>query len=97
MLPDDFPLPPGTKLTTSETPFDGQVVIEGAVPGGLADTAAFFGDELEDAGYAEGRGDSEPGEMESTFTGTEFRGGWRVNDIPGCKGAAKLTIVLFQL
>jgi hypothetical protein len=97
MLPEDFPLPPGTKLTATETPFEGQSVIEGAVPGGLGDAAAFFGDELEDAGYAEGRGDSEPGEMESTFTGKEFRGGWRVNDIPGCEGASKLTLILIRL
>jgi hypothetical protein len=96
-LPDDFPLPPGTKLTASRTPFEGQAVIEGAVPGGLEDVAAFFGDELEDAGYAAGRGESEAGEMEALFTGREVRGGWRVNDIPGCKGASKLTLVLFRL
>ena len=97
LLPDDFPLPPGTKLTASRTPFEGQVVIEGAVPGGLEDSAAFFGDELEDAGYATGRRDAEPGEMESLFTGKEFRGGWRVNDIPGCEGASKLTLVVIRL
>ena len=97
LLPDDFPLPPGTKLTGHKTPFEGQSVIEGAVPGGLADAAAFFGDELEGAGYAAGRRDSEPGEMESLFTGKELRGGWRVNTIPDCEGASKLTIVVFRL
>jgi hypothetical protein len=97
LLPDDFPLPPGTKLTASRTPFEGQGVIEGAVPGGLEDSAAFFGDELEDAGYAVGRGESEPGEMESLFTGKQLRGGWRVNEIPDCEGASKLTLVLFRL
>jgi hypothetical protein len=97
LLPDDFPLPPGTKLTATETPFEGQSVIEGAVPGGLQDAAAFFADQLEDAGYAEGRRDSEPGEVESLFTGKKLRGGWRVNDIPDCKGASKLTIVLIRL
>ena len=98
LLPDDFPLPPGTKLTASRTPFEGQVVIEGAVPGGLEDSAAFFGDELEDAGYATGRRDAEAGEMESEslFTGENIRGGWRVNEIPDCDGASKLTLVLFS-
>jgi hypothetical protein len=97
VLPGDFPLPPGTKLTASRTPFEGQGVIEGAVPGGLEDAAAFFGDELEDAGYAAGRRDSEPGEVESLFTGESLRGGWRVNDIPDCEGASKLTLVLIRL
>jgi hypothetical protein len=97
LLPDDFPLPPGTKLSASETPFEDQAVIEGAVPGGLADAAAFFDDELEDAGYAAGRRDSERGEMEALFTGKEFRGGWRVNDIPGCEGASKLTLIMIRL
>ena len=97
LLPDDFPLPPGTKLTKSRKPFEGQGVIEGAVPGGLDDTADFFGDELEDAGYAAGRRDSEPGEVESLFTGKELRGGWRVNEIPDCEGASKLTLVLIRL
>jgi hypothetical protein len=97
LLPQDFPLPPGTKLTMSRTPFEGQGVIEGAVPGGLDDAAEFFGDELEDAGYAAGRRDSEPGEVESLFTGKSLRGGWRVNDIPNCDGASKLTLVLIRL
>jgi hypothetical protein len=97
LLPQDFPLPPGTKLTTGRTPFEGQAVIEGAVPGGLDDAAEFFDDELEDAGYAAGRRDSEPGEVESLFTGKSLRGGWRVNDIPNCDGASKLTLVLIRL
>lgn len=97
LLPADFPLPPGTKLTASKTPFEGQGVIEGSVPGGLEDAAAFFDDELEDAGYASGRRDSEPGEVESLFTGKELRGGWRVNDIPDCEGASKLTLVVIRL
>jgi hypothetical protein len=97
LLPADFPLPPGTRLTTSRTPFEGQAVIEGAVPGGLDAAAEFFGDELEEAGYAAGRRDSEPGEVESLFTGKDLRGGWRVNDIPKCEGASKLTLVLIRL
>jgi hypothetical protein len=97
LLPKDFPLPPGTKLTTSRTPFEGQGVIEGAVPGGLDAAAEFFGDELEDAGYAAGRRDSEPGEVESLFTGKSLRGGWRVNVIPNCEGASRLTLVLIRL
>jgi len=97
LLPDDFPLPPGARLTASKTPFEGQGVIEGAVPGSIDDAAAFFDDELEDAGYAAGRGDSEPGEAESLFTGKELRGGWRVNEIPNCEGASKLTLVVIRL
>jgi hypothetical protein len=97
ILPDGFPLPPGTKLTSSREPFEDQAIIEGAVPGGLDDAADFFGDELEDAGYEAGRRDREPGEVETLFTGTNLRGGWRVNEIPNCHGASKLTLVLVRL
>jgi hypothetical protein len=97
LLPADFPLPPGTRLTSSRLPFEDQAIVEGVTPGGLDVAADFFGDELEDAGYAAGRRDAEPGERESLFTGHDLRGGWRVNDIPGCKGASKLTLVLIRL
>ena len=35
--------------------------------------------------------------MESLFTGKEVRGGWRVNEIPDCEGASKLTLVVIRL
>jgi hypothetical protein len=97
VLPDGFPLPPGTKLTSSREPFEDQAIIEGTVPGSLDDAADFFGDELEDAGYEPGRRDRESGEIETLFTGSGLRGGWRVNEIPDCEGASKLTLVLVRL
>jgi hypothetical protein len=96
-LPESFPLPPGTKLTKRETPFEGQAVIEGVVPASLEEAAGFFEAELEASGFQPGRRESEPGEVEGLFTGKELRGGWRVNAIDGCEGASKLTLVVIRL
>jgi len=94
-LPEDLPLPPGTVLRSQQRPFPGQLVVRGVVPASIEDAASFFVDELENAGYALGRGDAEPGEREALFTGHGFRGGWRVNAIPNCE-AVNLTLVVIR-
>ena len=95
-LPDDLPLPPGTVLRSVQRPFPGQLIVRGAVPDDIGGAASFFESELPDAGYRLGRGDAEPGERESLFTGDEVRGGWRVNKIPRCDGAVTVTVVVIR-
>jgi hypothetical protein len=95
-VPAGFPLPPGTVVTQEQQPFEGQVVVRGFVPGELGAAADFFRGELPDAGYELGRGDAEPGEAESLFTGEGVRGGWRVNAIPNCAGAVRLLLVFVR-
>lgn len=95
-LPDDFPLPPGTVLISSERPHAGQVVVRGVAPGELEAAADFFRKELVADGYDLGRSDSEAGEVESLFTGNRTRGGWRVNQIPRCPGAVRVFVVLVR-
>jgi hypothetical protein len=82
-------------FTKTETPVSGQAIVTGLVPGGLEDTRSFYEDSLEDAGYREGRGESEPGEAEATFTGPDSRGSWRANEIPDCD-AVLLTLVVVK-
>lgn len=95
-LPADFPLPPGTVITSSATPYPGQLLIGAVIPGELGDTASFFSTQLPAAGYEVGRGDSEQGESEAPFTGNGFRGKWKVNGIADCPGAVTLTLVLIE-
>jgi hypothetical protein len=92
-FPPDFPLPSGTVLTSAESPFEGQLVLSGAVPGDLQDAAAFFNRALPESGYEVGIGDAEGVESEAPFTGNGYRGKWRVNGIPDCP-AVRLTLVL---
>jgi hypothetical protein len=91
----DLPLPPGTVLTSSESPFEGQIVVLGLVPADLQETASFFNDTLPDHGYRVGIGDAEGNESEAPFTGNGYRGKWRVNSIPDC-AAVRLTLVLIE-
>ena len=95
-LPQSLTVPPGTVFTQIETPFPGQSVVSGLSPGDLEQTRSFYEERLEDAGYSQGRGESEPGEVEALFTGNDVRGGWRANAIPGCDGAVRLTLVVVR-
>ena len=83
-------------FTGSETPFEGQAVVSGVSPGDLDSVRAFYNDRLDDAGYRQGLGESEPGETEALFTGRGVRGGWRANTIPECDGAVRLTLVVVR-
>jgi hypothetical protein len=94
-LPIDFPLPPGTGVISSESPFANQLVVLGVVPGELQDAASFFNETLPDHGYQVGIGDAEGTESEAPFTGNGYRGRWRVNAIPDC-AALRLTLVLIE-
>lgn len=94
-LPLDFPLPAGTRIVSSDSPYANQLVVLGLVPGDLQDAAAFFNETLPDHGYQVGIGDAEGTESEAPFTGNGYRGRWRVNAIPDC-AALRLTLVLIE-
>jgi hypothetical protein len=95
-LPAKLPIPPGTLFTRVETPFAGQSIVSGVSPGSLGSVRSFFNEKLDEAGYQQGRGESEPGETEALFSGRGERGGWRANAIPRCEGAVRLTLVLVK-
>lgn len=95
-LPSDFPLPPGTVITSSGMPYPGQLLIGGVIPFDIQNAAEFFVDELPRAGYELGRGDSEQGEAEAPFTGHGVRGKWKVNGILNCSQAVTLTLVVIE-
>jgi hypothetical protein len=93
-LPERLPVPPGTLFTRVEVPFENQSIVSGVSPGGLDSIRSFYGEKLDETGFQEGRGESEPGETEALFSGHGVRGGWRANVIPGCEGAVRLTLVV---
>lgn len=96
-LPPDLPIPPGTRFLAAGTPFPGQLLVTAHTPGTLADVRSYFDEELEDAGYKQGRTESEAGvEIEALFSGRGVRGGWTARVIPDCDGAAYLTVVVFR-
>ncbi len=94
-LPVEFPLPPGTAIVSTASPFPTQVVVLGLVPGDFQSAASFFNENLPSHGYETGIGDSEGSESEAPFTGNGYRGKWRVNSIPDC-AAVRLTLVLIE-
>jgi hypothetical protein len=94
-LPARFPLPAGTAIAASAVPRAGELIVSGAVPGGLQAAADFMRDELGARGYVVSRGDAEPGEAEAPFFGHGLRGKWKLNEIVACR-AVKLTLVLLR-
>jgi hypothetical protein len=95
-LPVRFPLPAGTVITSSETLYETQVVVLGVIPADLQEASSFFNGTLPEHGYEVGIGDSEGNESEAPFTGNGYRGRWRVNEIPDCPAAVRLTLVLIE-
>lgn len=94
-LPSNFPLPPGTVITSAESPHPTQLVIAGVIPADLQDATAFFNEMLPERGYKLGVGDAEGNESEAPFTGNGYRGKWRVNQLIDCP-ALTLTLVLIE-
>lgn len=94
-LPVQFPLPPGTVISSVDSPHPSQLVVAGVIPADLQDAASFFTKALPEHGYQVGVGDAEGTESEAPFTGNGYRGKWRVNEIPDCS-ALKLTLVLIE-
>ncbi len=96
-LPADLPLPPGTVFTSSETPYQSQLLVKGVIPTDTAGARKFFTEKLPASGYRLGRGDAEPPlEAESLFGGKGIRGAWRVNSIPNCADAVTLTLTVID-
>ncbi len=58
--------------------------------------AAFSAPELLRAGYGLGRGDQEPGEAESAFSGNGWNGGFRIATVMGCDEMTDWVRVMFS-
>lgn len=93
-FPNDFPLPPGTVITSGQRTEKGVNVVSGFIPMEFKNVVAFFQSKLPAAGYQLLEGDAEMDEAESTFSGQGLHGKWRVNGILNCPGAATLTITV---
>jgi hypothetical protein len=94
----NFPFPPGLRPiragSLNNNPNYVQVI--GYVPLTLQDGVRYVLNEFPKAGYILGRGDSESGEAEATFTGNGWRGGFRMNVLPTCPGMTIWLIVVIK-
>lgn len=70
------------------------MTVEALVPGEIRDVAEGLLDDLPQAGYELGEGDSEEHEAESHFTGKGFAGFFKLNTVGGCEGANTFAVVL---
>lgn len=96
-FPNNFPLPPGTLITSSHRTERGVNVVGGFIPMEFKNVVAFFQSKLPAAGYQLLEGDAEMDEAESTFSGHGFHGKWKINGILNCPGAVTLTIAMSKL
>jgi hypothetical protein len=94
-FPTSVPLPPGTVVTFADAQSLAAFISANA-PGDLDSVRDFMLDELERAGFRNGRGDSEPGEVEAPFTGNGYRGQWRANVMRDCDGAVTLKVIVID-
>jgi hypothetical protein len=91
-IPDSFPFPDGTRITSVLTQPD-YVVVDGFVPQRLKTAAAFFRREVPRAGFELSETEIEEDEADSLYSGHGVsRGSWRVFEIPACPEAVNLTV-----
>ena len=95
-FPSQFPLPPGTVLTSTRPTAGGGTYVAGYAPGTLQDVARFFVDELPKSGFTLGIGDSEPWEAESAFSGHGYEGHWVIATIGDCPGALHIAVATYR-
>jgi hypothetical protein len=95
-LPPQLPLPPDLVLTDAQRLSAGQFHLRGVVRGDLDGVAGFFKRRLPESGFALGRGDAEPHEQESPFTGNGYRGSWRVVKHPSDCPVVAVFVVLIE-
>lgn len=94
----NFPFPPGTaffKATTlNNNPNYVQVV--GYVPLTFKDSVRYLLDQLPQAGYTLGRGDTESTEAESYFSGNGWTGGFRISDVFFCPQVSEWVVIVYR-
>lgn len=92
------PFPAGTKFykagTLNNDPNYMEVV--GYAPLQIDDAVRFVIDELPKAGFDLGRGDSEPGEAESIFVSSAWRGGLRLSTVMDCDTITSWVVVVIK-
>jgi hypothetical protein len=92
-FPETFPLPTGAVVREARD--DGKTMtVEAVVPGDIRDVADALLEDLPQAGYELGEGDSEEHEAESHFNGNGFAGFFKLNTVGDCDGANTLAVVL---
>jgi hypothetical protein len=92
-FPTGFPIPRGALIRKGED--DGKTInVEALVPGEIREVADTLLEQIPQAGFELGEGDSEEHEAESYFTGQGFAGFFKLNTVGGCDGANTLALVL---
>ena len=93
-FPANFPLPPGTVITSHEARSGSRIIINTVVPSlDVKGVAGFFEQALPKAGFKITDGESEPGDAEANYEGNGYKGRWKVTSIDGCPGAVTLTVL----
>lgn len=90
-FPAQFPFPPGTVISQSQSRTEGRV-LNGVAPSDPHSVAVFLSRELPYKGFKTGIGDSEANEAESDYAGYGYQGRWKVRSIQGCPGAVTFTV-----
>lgn len=92
--PSEVPLPAGLLVTRTERR-DGQRLIAYArVPGDFHGVVRFFNASLPAAGFTQSKGEIDPFDAESDFTGSRVQGRWVAGLSPECDGSASVTVLV---
>ncbi|MBI2708925.1 MAG: hypothetical protein HYX34_04435 [Actinobacteria bacterium] len=93
-FPRDLPLPPGLIVVQTDARSGQRIVIEGVTERPFRETLRSLQRQLPAAGYRLEKGEVEPRDAESNFTGRRFTGRWGIRVVPGCTGRTSVSFVV---
>jgi hypothetical protein len=92
-FPAQFPLPPGTIVTSADDRGEAGIVVTGATPAAFKDVLAALQRELPARGFTPRDGETEPHDAESDWTSVDYDGRWAIRENPQCPGDVIVSVV----
>jgi hypothetical protein len=92
-FPADFPLPPGTVVTSASDRASAGLVVTGVTSTSFKDVLAALQSQLPEHGFTAQDGETEPHDAESDWRSATFDGRWAIRELPQCPGDTSVSVL----
>jgi hypothetical protein len=92
-FPADFPIPPGTVLTSAADRGSAGLVVSGISTASFKSVLAALHADLPKHGFKLEDGETEPRDAESDWSSAQYTGRWAIRDLPRCPGETLVSVV----
>jgi hypothetical protein len=91
-FPTDWPFPPGTVVTATESVPGGGLAVTAEVGSSFEGVLPFMQHDLEEAGFVATQGEAEHDDAEATWSGNGYSGTWAIKSSETCEGTTLLQV-----